>query len=165
MGPKYFILCIMLFLSCAVEAKSSLCRSENINTDSTVVSKLKQRFIEEIGTHYNNLSISRRQKDSYIRRYSNPDITVCTNIHKLNQKVVYIEYDRNWWGNLYFVVIKDKKILTWQKINTHGAITKYIRWRDDKSFFYEDSTHQGSRTRKLCSFQDSFVKCQSSLSR
>ena len=96
----------------------------------------------------------------YLKQYENPEIKVCPNPHNTSQKIVYIEYEKDWWGNLYFAVVQARKILKWIKIETYGATTKYVRWNDEGSFFYKDSTHRGTKTQNTCHVQESSVECK-----
>ena len=75
------------------------------------------------------------------------------------QKIVYIEYEKNWWGSLYFTIFKDKKILKWIKTDTYGAITTCVKWNQN-NFFYRDSTHMGTKTNNTCLLQKDLVHCK-----
>jgi len=111
-------------------------------------------------TYYDSLSISKAEKTHYLKKYKNPEIFICANPHNVSQKTVYIEYDKNWWGSFYFAVVQNNKILKWIQIKTYGAIVRHVRWNDEKNFFYEDSTHMGTRTHNTCRIQDSSVNCE-----
>ena len=119
--------------------------------------------MEEIQAHYDNLvqssSISKKQKQTYLKQYENLEIKVCSNPQNTSQKIVYIEYEKNWWGKLYFTVVNKEEILRWIQINTHGAITKHVRWNEN-SFFYEDSTHSGTQTQNTCRIRKTSVSCE-----
>ena len=157
----FIILCFyLLFLTQEVFSQPSFCASENEETEDSLLIHFKERFNEEMKTHYDSLSISESEKRSYLKQYENPKIIVCSNSDNVSQKIVYIEYEKNWWGSLYFTVVKKRKILKWIKIETYGAITKSVRWGNTQKFFYEDSTHMGTKTQNTCLIQESSVKCK-----
>ena len=144
-------------------SQQSFCSNKEAKTAAALIEKFKERFMEEIKAHYTRLadsnSISQKQKRQYLKRYENPEVKVCRNPQNASQKVVYIEYEKNWWGKLYFASVSGNEILSWNPINTHGAFVKSVRW-EGRSFFYEDSTHSGTKTQNTCRIQKNSVPCQ-----
>jgi len=113
--------------------------------------------------HYDRLvrsnSISLFEKAQQLNRYKNPSIKIYSNPQNQSQKIVYIEYEKNWWGRLYFTLFKESSILKWIPIKTHGATTKCVQWKKN-GFFYEDSTHRGTKTKNTCLFQKETIHCK-----
>ena len=159
-----FLCSPLLFLTHEALAQSSFCAINNTETEAPLLQKFKENFYHEIKVHYDKLvekkSISESRAIDAIKKYENPEIKVCPNPHNFSQKIVYIEYEDNWWGSLYFTLVKDGKILKWMKIETYGATTDYVRWNNDGSFFYKDSTHMGTRTHNTCFVRNHSVKCE-----
>lgn len=158
---KFIVLCFFIH---PVFSEQTFCSSTaNMRTSTSLLNKFKGKFMEEMQTHYNNLvqsnSISKKQKQTYLKQYEHLEITVCPNPQSTSQKIVYIEYEKNWWGKLYFTLVNKGEILKWIPIHTHGAITKYIQWSEN-SFFYEDSTHSGTKTRNTCRVQKNSIPCE-----
>ena len=140
-------------------AQQPFCSTKDITTTPLLL----QKFNEELTAHYDRLvaqkAISEVEKIEELKKHENPEIKVCPNPQNTAQKTVYIEYEKNWWGSLYFVVVKDHDILKWTEIETYGATTKYVQW-NEKGFFYEDSTHMGTKTQNICSIQENSVECK-----
>ena len=158
---KSAALCLALFFPAEeVLSQPSFCVSGSMETEDSLLKQFKEKFNKEKKAHYDSLSISESEKARYLKAYENPKIAVCANPHDTSQKIVYIEYEKDWWGNLYFATQKDRKILKWIKIETYGATTKYVRWDDEKNFFYKDSTHMGTKTQNTCLIQGNSVKCK-----
>lgn len=158
---KSGVLCIpLLFFMPEILSQTSFCVSGNGEAVAALLKQFKEKFHAELKAHYDSLSLSESEKNRYLEEYKNPDISVCSNPHDTSQKIVYIEYEKNWWGSLYFAIVKDSKILKWIKMETYGATTKYVRWDDKKIFFYEDSTHMGTKTQNTCFIQESSVACK-----
>ena len=159
---KFIILC-MLFFANPVLSKRSFCSAKSMKINSSLLNKFKGKFIEEMRVHYDSLvqsnSISKKQKQIYLKQYENLEVKTCSNPQNTSQKIVYIEYEKNWWGRLYFTAVNKNEILRWTQINTHGAITKYVRWNEN-SFFYEDSTHSGTKTQNNCRVQKKSISCE-----
>ena len=159
---KFVILCI-LFFTHPVLSTQSFCTAENMEMNASLLNKFKGKFMEEIQAHYDSLvqshSMSKKQKQISLKQYENPEIKVCSNPQYKSQKVVYIEYEKNWWGRLYFTAVNKGEILRWNQISTHGAVTQYVRWNEN-SFFYEDSTHSGAKTQNTCQVQKKSVSCK-----
>ena len=128
--------------------------------------KIKKNFYEDLNAHYkldiNNLSAAELKKMPHLKRYRKPTIKVFSNPRHQNQKIVYVEYEKNWWGNLYYSLFdKSGKIAKWKKVETHGATTVCIRWKKDgQRFFYEDMTHAGHKTKNICFVQEGTVNCK-----
>ena len=158
-----FIISCMLFFVHPILSEQSFCANESMKISSSLLNKVKGKFMEEMQAHYNSLvqskSISQKQKQMYLKQYENLEIKICSNPQNTSQKIVYIEYEKNWWGRLYFTVFNKNEILRWIQINTHGAITKYVRWNEN-SFFYEDSTHSGTKTQNTCRVQKKSIACE-----
>ena len=134
-----------------------------MKTPAPLLETFKEKFNEQLNAHYDNLvkskSLSKSKKAHFLKQYKNPDITVCPNLLNTSQKIIYIEYEKNWWGNLYFTLVKDNEVLKWIKIPTYGAITTYVRW-DQNSFFYKNSTHMGTKTQNTCVIKKNSIKCK-----
>jgi len=161
---KYLIFSLPFLTSMhQVLSEQPFCSIANMKINPSLLDKLKEKFITEMDAHYSHLvssgSISQREKVQALKKYENPSIIVCPNPQDPLQKVVYIEYEKNWWGNLYFVILENNKIFQWSAINTHGAITTHVRWNED-SFFYEDSTHSGTKTQNICHVKQGSILCQ-----
>ena len=159
-----FVVLYFLFLISPALSEQSFCATMDTTISTSLLGKFKAKFIEEMTAHYDSLvkshSISQKQKKTELKKYENPEITICPNPQNKSQKIIYIEYEKNWWGSLYFTVVKKDEIVRWTKMNTHGAITKYVRWNEN-SFFYEDSTHSGTKTQNTCRIQKNFsVQCE-----
>ena len=160
-GFKIALLCFpLLFLTPETLSQPSFCETENVKTEDSLLKQFKEKFNAEIKAHYDSLTISESEKARHLKQYESLEITVCPNPHNTSQKIIYIEYEKDWWGSLYFTLVGEGKILKWAKIETYGTITKRVKWNDEKSFFYEDSTHMGTRTHNTCLIQDFSPKCE-----
>lgn len=158
-----FIVSYMLFFANPVLSEQSFCDTESTKVSSSLLNKFKGKFMEEMRVHYDSLvqsnSISQKQKQIYLKQYENLEIKICSNPQNTSQKIVYVEYEKNWWGRLYFTTVSKNEILRWIQINTHGAITKYVRWNKN-IFFYEDSTHSGTKTQNTCRIHKKSIDCE-----
>ena len=162
---KSIVLCFaFLFSIPQTFSQPAFCASGTEETKDSLLKRFKENFHQKMKAHYDKLvkekAISESRKMYYLKKYENPEIKVCPNPHSTSQKIVYIEYEKNWWGSLYFTVVKDDKVLKWVPIETYGAVTESVRWDDEKTFFYKDSTHMGTKTQNTCLIQDSSVKCK-----
>ena len=162
----YFSFLCLIYLVPHESFSQSLCMREDTKISSFHLEEIKKKFRKEMNDHYSHLvksnSISKSKKNKYLKRYRNPSIKTYSDPLNRLQKIVYIEYDKNWWGSLYFALFRGKEILKWIKIDTYGAITTCVRW-DKKRFFYIDSTHRGTKTKNVCFFQKGSVHCKKSL--
>lgn len=162
---KYFIFFCMSFFLLVPEVWSHhfTCATEDRETEASVLEIFKKKFHEQLEVHYENLvksgSISKADKARYLKQYENPDIRVCPNPRDISQKVVYIEYEKDWWGSLYFALVKDGKVSKWMAIETYGAITERVKW-EEEGFFYEESTHRGTKTQNTCLIRENSVECE-----
>ena len=148
-----FLLSLIFLFSFDETSSKSLCSQKDMKVISSHLTQIKQKFHEETNNHFkfdiNSLSPEEFKKRPHLKGYKKPSIKVYSNPRNKLQKIVYIEYEKNWWGSLYFTLFKDEKISKWTKIATHGATTICVRW-NEKDFFYEDSTHMGSKTKNTC---------------
>lgn len=161
---KYLVFSLALLVSMnQALAEQSFCSIAGVEVSSSLIDKFKGKFIAEKDAYYSRLvssnSISQKEKAQALKRYSNPSVRVCSNPQNTLQKVVYVEYEKNWWGNLYFAILENDEILKWNAINTYGAVTEYVRWSEG-GFFYEDSTHSGAKTQNTCHVERGSIRCQ-----
>ena len=160
---KFVVLCILFFTHPVFSERSFCSNTANMKTSTSLLNKFKAKFMAEMQAHYDSLvqsqSISQKQKQIYLKQYENLEIKICPNPQNTSQKIIYIEYEKNWWGKIYFTAVKKDEILRWTQINTHGAITQHIQWNEN-SFFYEDFTHSGTKTRNICRVQKKSVSCE-----
>ena len=167
---KFIFFSFLLFLNHETLAQP-VCAEPDKTIDPSHIKEIKKNFDIEIEAHYNRLvkkgSFPKFERKKFIQiyyknYYENKAIEVYSNPRNSSQKIVYIEYDKNWWGSLYFVVFKDKKNLKWTPIPFYGAIIKCVQW-DENSFFHESSTHQGSKAKGSCSIRKDSIQCEKSV--
>ena len=140
-----------------------LCSKQDKEVNPLYLEEIKKRFHKELDEHYSRLveagSLFEVEKDYFLEKYSDPFIEMYSNPLNKSQKVIYIEYDKNWWGSLYFAVFENQQISKWIAISTYETTINCVRW-NKQSFFYQDSTHQGNVTRNTCVFENDSVQCE-----
>ncbi len=164
---KYYFVFVVFFLFASVSSRSipseaPLCAAVNTTISPALLDKFRGSFIKEMAAHYDRLLQSNstsQTKEEYLKQYENPIIAVCPNPDDISQTAVYIEYEENWWGSLYFATVNKDEILGWNHIHTHGAVVQQIRWKRG-DVFYEDSTHGGAKTRNICRILRNSVSCR-----
>ena len=160
-----YIFCCLPFLLFSYEVLSQpVCNTPDEEVSPSYLKDIKKRFHAKMNDHYSRLvksgALFEERKNYFLEKYKNSPIKVYSNPSNKSQKIVYIEYEKNWSGMLYFAIFIDKKASTWIKIETYGAITTCVRWKDEKSFFYADSTHMCTRTQTTCLIQNNSVHCE-----
>lgn len=152
------ILLIFLLLNYQLFATEPTCSNQDEEIKPAHLEEIKKKFNQEIDDHYNRLfkdkktSAPKREDfvKTYYKSYNDKDaIKVYSSLHNESYKVVYIEYDKNWWGSPYFVEIKNDKITIWADATYYGA-TSYCFWWEQDKFFYKTSTHMGSKATIRC---------------
>ena len=112
-----------------------------------ILKQVKQKFISGLKGDYKTN-----------KKYQNPEVRIYPNPKNHNEKIIYIEPEKNWWGFLYFATFNGSKLNEWKQIETYGAITTFVEWRNN-GFFYKDSTHSGTKTENFCHVKNGSFKC------
>ena len=156
-------------MSHPIFATESVCADQDKDIAPAHMREIKKKFDQKIDEHHSRLLQagklfpSDRIRENFIKTYyknyrDDGSIEIYTNPNDTSQKVVYIEYERNWGGTPYFTVIKDDKIVKWVDATYYGAISSCFWWGQD-GFFYKTSTRRGSKATIRCRVREESPQC------
>lgn len=133
-----------------------VCTSADKKLNQILLNKMTLRFLQE------TMAVGfTKESDKGLKNFQNMETKIYSNPKDHSEKVVYIEYDKDWWGKLYFAKVEkaSHEIKQWTPIKTYGAIVKCVKWENAKNFLYWDSTHQGTKTKNSCSITGGISSC------
>lgn len=161
---KYVFVVCFAFLFLSFEVLSiPLCAKKDKEVSSLFLEEVKKRFHKEMDEHYSRFvetgSLYEVEKEYYLEKYADPFIEVYSNPNNKSQKIVYIEYNKDWWGSLYFVVFKDQQFLQWTEIELFKVTVTCVQWNEE-DFFYQHSIYQEAVKKNTCFFKNDSIQCE-----